>query len=90
MPAIALDIRSSNVDHLVVTDAVERRQVASDAALARLRTGVPRVFPLEVPISDSPAQVRGEMNLMEDWAYTAGGFYGLFASTTVAPAQFAR
>jgi len=50
----------------------------------------PRVFALKVPSADGPAAVRAQMNLMEDWAYSSGGFYDLFASQGDADVEFRR
>lgn len=74
----------------LITDA----QASSPEKTATLWKGMaaarPRVFALKIPSSGSPAAVRAEMNLMEDWAYSNGGFYDVFASQGDAQVEFRR
>jgi hypothetical protein len=74
----------------IITDA------ASDGAVlnAELWNGIaavhPRVFSLKVPVMDSVADTLAETNLMEDWANSNKGYFGLFASQGSADVHFRR
>lgn len=74
----------------IITDA------ASDGAdknamlweqLSRLQ---PKIFSLKVPTTDAVKQVQEETNSMEDWSYSAGGFFTLFSSQGEADTDFRR
>ena len=74
----------------LITDA----QSSSPEHTAELWRGLaaqrPTIFALKIPSQDSPEKVRAQMNLMQDWAYSGGGFYDLFVSQGDADVQFRR
>ena len=74
----------------LITDAQASSAEKTATLWKAMATARPRVFALKIPAAGSTGVVRAEMNLMEDWAYSNGGFYDLFASQGDADVEFRR
>jgi hypothetical protein len=74
----------------LITDAQASTAEKTATLWKGMASARPRVFALKIPTPGSAAAVRAEMNLMEDWAYSNGGFYDLFASQGDADVEFRR
>jgi von Willebrand factor type A domain/Bacterial pre-peptidase C-terminal domain len=74
----------------LITDAQSSTAEKTATLWKTIAAERPRVFALKIPAAGSAAVVRAEMNLMEDWAYSNGGFYDLFASQGDGEVEFRR
>jgi Mg-chelatase subunit ChlD len=74
----------------LITDAQASTAEKTATLWKTMAAARPRIFALRIPAAGSAAVVRAEMNLMEDWAYSNGGFYDVFASQGDADVEFRR
>jgi hypothetical protein len=74
----------------IITDAASDGAVVNTELWNGFASVHPRVFSLKVPVADSTADTMAETHLMEDWANSNRGYFGLFASQGSADVHFRR